>query len=288
MSITPHRTPMAMPPQAEPLRNRPGRWRATHWRISAFSLKGTLHDLNEDSLHWQDGQFWGVADGVGGGAHGEVASRMLLDFMAALQAPSDSAIQSALQEADQRINAQIRSLGRGPGAAVMACLWAQTRSGEWLAALVGDCKILHLQRRRGGWHALWASPEQTYQHAGLQPPAGVSHLSPANMVGCGMSAPALTHTLRVRHGERLVLCSDGFASQWQHPAVAPLVEQGDRSLPASLAQVWCEAARQVGSQDDITVLIVQRQDRLTWLTRLLLLAAVALLAGASGRLWGLT
>jgi serine/threonine protein phosphatase PrpC len=289
MSITPQRTPLARAAQASISPSANGSpWRATRWQVSAFSLKGSFHDLNQDSLHWQDGQFWGVADGVGGGAHGEVASRMLMDCMASLSAPPESAVQATLQEADRRIDAQVRALGRGPGAAVMACLWAQPRSGQWLAALVGDCKILHLQRRSRRWQCLWASPEQTYERAGQPPPPGVSPKSPANMVGCGLSAPALTHTLQVRHGERLVLCSDGFAGQLEHPDVAARVDRAGRSLASTTAQAWCEAARRAGSQDDITVLIVQRQDRLTWRTHLAILSAAALLvAGACAIVWSL-
>ena len=287
MSVTPQRTPLANRPreaQASPSR---GRWRDTRWLVSAFSIKGTFHDLNQDSLHWQDGQFWGVSDGVGGGAHGEVASRMLMDAMSSLSAPDEQAVQGALQAADRHIDTQIRSLGRGPGAAVMACLWAQPRPGEWLAAIVGDCKVLHLHRRRGSWQTQWASTEQTYEHARLQPPPGVSPQSPANMVGCGMSLPALTHSLQVRNGERLVLCSDGFASQLAHPDLSTRVERSKRALPPDLAQAWCEAARSAGSQDDITVLIVQRRDRLTWLTRISLVAAIALVAGAGALAWSL-
>ncbi len=288
MSITPQRTPLATRPREALATSSHSRWRETRWLVSAFSMKGTFHDLNQDSLHWQDGQFWGVADGVGGGAHGEVASRMLLDAMASLSVPHEGTVQGALQEADRRIDAQVRSLGRGPGAAVMACLWAQPRSGEWLAALVGDCKVLHLQRRLGRWQRLWASTEQTYEHARLQPPQGVSPQSPANMVGCGMSLPAITHRLQVRNGERLVMCSDGFASQLAQPDFSTRVERAQRRLPPALAQAWCEAARNAGSQDDITVLIVQRQDRLTWLTRLSLLAAIALVAGACALVWSLS
>lgn len=281
MTITPQRLTHESPAPTG------GRWRATRWRVSAASIKGSFHAMNQDSFHCKEGQFWGVADGVGGGAHGEVASALLMEFMASLSAPSAQAVQAALQEADQRIGARMHSLGKGPGAAVMACLWAQAKPDEWLAATVGDCKVMHMQRMAGRWQCVWSSPDQTYERAGQQPPPGVSPKSPANMVGCGLSAPALTHTLRLRHGDRLVVCSDGFASQSEHPAVAAKVAQAGRALTPELAGSWCDAARNAGSQDDITVLIVQRQDRLTRLARLCIAAAAAVAAAACVLAWSL-
>lgn len=250
-------------------------------------MPGPQHDVNQDSLLWQDDRFWGVADGVGGGAHGEVASRLLLDFMACLPEPSESDIQEALREADRRIDAQIRSLGNGPGAAVMACLWAQPDPSLCLAAWVGDCQVLHLRREGGRWRCLWASPPQTYEHAGLQPPPGIPADSPANMVGCGLSAPAQAQRLTVRRGDRLVVCSDGFASLREHPQVARLLAAAPRSLAPGLASEWCEAARRAGGQDDITVLVLQRQASLTRLARVSIAGAAVLAAAASALVWSL-
>ncbi len=280
MTVTPQRVPLeAAVPQGS-------RWRTTQWPFSVASLKGTFHTVNQDSFHCKAGHFWGVADGVGGGAHGEIASQMLMARMAALSAPTPDVIHAALLEADQQIGTRIQALGQGSGAAVMACLWAQDPQA-WLVALVGDCKVLHMQRQSGRWHCLWASPEQTYVYAGLQPPEGVSPNSPANMVGCGLAMPALTHTLRIRNRERLVVCSDGFAGQWERAAVAPRVADAASPLEPGLAQIWCEAARDAGSQDDITVLIVERRDRFTPLAWITLAVAIALTAGASALAWSL-
>jgi serine/threonine protein phosphatase PrpC len=206
--------------------------------------------------------------------------------MAALSAPTPDIIHAALLEADQQIGARIQAKGKGSGAAVMACLWAQD-SQAWQVALVGDCKVLHMQRQSGRWHRLWASPEQTYDYAGLQPPEGVSPNSPANMVGCGLAMPALTHTLQIRNRERLVVCSDGFASQCDGAALAQRVADAASPLEPGLAQAWCEAARDAGSEDDITVLIVERHDQFTPLARITLAAATALAAGAAALAWSL-
>ena len=278
MDITPQRSNLEAPT------HRSGRWRTTQWPFSAASIKGTFHAVNQDSFHCKAGHFWGVADGVGGGAHGEIASQMLMARMAALSAPSPDIIHAALLEADQQIGDWIQAQGKGSGAAVMACLWAKDPQA-WQVALVGDCKVMHMQRQAGRWHRLWASPEQTYDYAGLQPPEGVSANSPANMIGCGLAMPALMHTLRIRDRERLVVCSDGFSSQCERGALAQRVADAASPLEPGLAQAWCDAARDAGSQDDITVLIIERHDQFTPLARISLAVATALVAGVAALAW---
>ena len=102
-----------------------------------------------------------------------------------------------------------------------------------------------------------------------------------------LAMPALTHTLRIRNRERLVVCSDGFASQCEHGALAQLVADAASPLEPGLAQAWCDAARDAGSQDDITVLIVERHDQFTPLARISLAVATALVAGAAALAWSL-
>jgi hypothetical protein len=174
--------------------------------------------------------------------------------MAALSAPSPDIIHAALLEADQQIGDWIQAQGKGSGAAVMACLWAKDPQA-WQVALVGDCKVMHMQRQAGRWYRLWASPEQTYDYAGLQPPEGVSPNSPANMIGCGLGMPALMHTLRIRDRERLVVCSDGFASQCERGALAQRVADAASPLEPGLAQADGRAkartAALLASADDV-------------------------------------
>jgi serine/threonine protein phosphatase PrpC len=239
-----------------------GLWRTRLWRFSAFSLRGTNHAVNQDSFHCSSGQFWGVADGVGGGAFGEVASQMLLSSMAELKAPLATDIHNKLHEADGRINTQIRSLGQGMGAAVMACLWIQG-PGQCLAAHVGDCKVLHLRKSFGNWKIKWFSTDQTYVNQEVEPPPGVSLQAPSNMVGCGMTSEAQMYSFKLKGKDRVVLCSDGFSSQLSKKQVSELVVNDPWPLQTESAKIWCQSARSNGSQDDITVLILEPEDQFT-------------------------
>jgi serine/threonine protein phosphatase PrpC len=269
-------TPTPIRSVNESLPAKSGVWRRTRWLFSVFTLQGTDHNINQDSFNCRPDHFWGVADGVGGGDYGEVASHLLLESMAALVKPMPNEIKLALKETDARIDSHIRSLGKGMGAAVMACLWTQS-STQCLAVHVGDCKILHLERKSGLWQYLWTSSDQSYAYEGLLPPPGVSLHAPANMVGSGMSSDPLIHELYVRNNERVILCSDGFSSHLNNPFVVGMVEKDTCPLQSGVAQTWCEGARKVGSQDDITVLIVERKDQLTAMSWLAILFFVVLI-----------
>lgn len=226
--------------------------------VCAHSLQGTARALNQDRCHADPPHFFGVADGVGGGALGEVASELLLQQLALLRPKDAPAVARALAAADQLINARITPQGLGPGAAVAACLWGDPAAPQrWLGMTVGDCKLIHARQTQGVWRLLWQSTDQSYAATGLAAPPGVSDQAPANMVGCGMSLPAAVQPLHTLRGDRLILCSDGFFGALQVAGVQRLLQDTLRPLPCDAAQRWCQAARKLGSQDDITVLILE-------------------------------
>ena len=249
---TPHRT-------ANPLPDAPMRHSASPWRFSVASLRGIHSRVNQDSYACRSPDFFMVADGVGGGALGEVASAMLVNQLGQLQAPDADRVQLALKEADQAIAQRLQQEGQGPGAAVCAAVWlidAQTSS--WLAMTVGDCKVMVAAREGNAWQLRWSSPNQSYAQCGLPPPEGVDPASPANMVGCGMAFPALIEPITLQPGERLLLCSDGFYNAFSDAALCALLGDATVPLAPQMAQHWAEQAQQQGAHDDVTVLVVER------------------------------
>ncbi|MBV5336031.1 protein phosphatase 2C domain-containing protein [bacterium] len=258
------------------------------WLVCAHSQQGAARALNQDRYHADPPHFFGVADGVGGGALGEVASELLLQQLAPLRPQDAPTVARALAAADQLINARIAPQGLGPGAAVVACLWGDPAAPQrWLGMTVGDCKLIHARQTQGVWHLLWQSTDQSYAATGLTAPPGVSAQAPANMVGCGLSLPTALQPLQTRSGDRLILCSDGFFGALQAAGVQHLLQDTPCPLPSDAAQRWCEAARQRGSQDDITVLIVESAApggvaRWPWLA---LALALALCAGVAAWVW---
>ena len=199
-----------------------------------------------------------VADGVGGGALGEVASAMLVNQMGQLQAPDADRVQQALRESDQAIAQRLLQEGQGPGAAVCAAAWLiDASTSTWLVMTVGDCKVMVMSHAGEAWQLRWSSPNQSYAQCGLPPPEGVDAASPANMVGCGMAFPALMENITLQPGERLVLCSDGFYTAFSDAALCKLLDEAAVPLASEVAQHWAERAQQQGAHDDVTVLVVE-------------------------------
>ena len=227
--------------------------------FSSASLNGLQTTLNQDCYACRSPYFFAVADGVGGGALGEVASAILVLRLGELQAPHPDAVAQALKDADQDISQRMEQEGQGPGATVGAAVWLiDAKTSTWLAMTVGDCKVMVAARSGLTWRIRWESPNQSYAHCGLTPPLGVSADSPANMVGCGMPLPPLIRPITLAQGERIILCSDGFYTAFNDVQLQDILSQTPQPLSTSSAQIWCEQAQHQGALDDMTVVLVEQ------------------------------
>jgi serine/threonine protein phosphatase PrpC len=227
--------------------------------FSVCSFTGVGHAINQDSHAYRDGRAYVVADGVGGGAWGEIASASLCSQLALLDQVNERLVDLAFAKADVSIAGKLQELGSGPGAAVGLGLWPCANSPqEWLVSWVGDCRMLHLQLDGGQWKKKWLSKDQTYLNLNLNPPAGIAVDSPANMVGCGMGFPVSHHRFQWSEGERVVLGSDGFWGAVDLSALEHQLSHGLHSFSADIAQKLCQLAQFSGSQDDITVMVIER------------------------------
>lgn len=227
---------------------------------AAASSCGLQHEANEDSHSPlpSPGCLFIVADGVGGGAMAQLASRQLVGHLhEALDGHAVDAgrVRAAMLEADRAIARRIAQVTEAPGAATVAlCAPVDRRGSTWLVAWVGDCRVYRLSAREGaGIEAL--TRDDSFGHLGEEPPAGSGPDDPARMVGNGAIAGANVALHSLDRGDLLVLCSDGVHKHLE-------LEDWVRALrqPAPLAQ-RCEAligqARRRGSVDDATVLLLQ-------------------------------
>ncbi len=111
---------------------------------------GRVRSSNQDAIgHWpcDDGLLFAVADGVGGNAGGETASKLALEILdsAYSAAPEKWALSKKLRRAIQDANLRIYQMGltvpelRGMGTTITAT--AVIGSGL-VTAHVGDCRLL--------------------------------------------------------------------------------------------------------------------------------------------------
>jgi serine/threonine protein phosphatase PrpC len=222
---------------------------------------GSQHAVNEDAHSALDGsgRLFVVADGVGGGAMAQTASRLLVaQLHAALEGqPLDGArVAAAMLAADRTIAAAIARVTERPGAATVAlCAPLDAASARWLVAWVGDCRVYRWSP--GGAAQLeQLTHDDTFGHLGEAPPPGGSAGDPARMVGNGATTGANTAVHALGADELLVLCSDGIhkhldGTDWCRVLAAPI------SL-AQRGQALVRLARARGSVDDATVLLLHR------------------------------
>ena len=224
---------------------------------------GSQHAVNEDAHSPLDGtgRLFVVADGVGGGAMAQTASRLLVaQLHQALEGQplEGDRVAMAMLAADRTIAEAIARVTDRPGAATVAlCAPLDASAARWLVAWVGDCRVYRFSARGAGQLDL-LTRDDTFGHLGEAPPPGGSANDPARMVGNGATTGANVAVHGLDRGELLVLCSDGVHKHLDGADWCRLL-----GAPASLAQrgqALVARARTRGSVDDATVLLLHRSD----------------------------
>ena len=229
------------------------------------SLRGHGHSRNQDSV-LAAAPLYAVADGVGGGKAGELASTQMLDWCRRIGPEIWRHPQRLAQHligADLALAASLRALNTGgPSATTFAGAWL-ARNGRGHLAHVGDVRILGLRPDRHGVRVSALTQDQTYAAMGEAAPPGGNAGDPARMVGVGAIGQPPVQAVALREGQMLLLCSDGFHRFVSPETLAGHVGQALRhDWPlARLAQRLAQLAQDEGSHDDVSVLLVRRNPR---------------------------
>jgi protein phosphatase len=262
-SVTPVRLPHA---HATPTIRYSWRWQSGLTAAYA-SEPGSSHARNEDCCsHVPSAErpdFCGVADGVGGGAHGEIASSVLLAHCA--QAPRTAYRNPAklldwLAAADAQVREAIARRGDQSGAATLAAAWFPSPATAYLLN-VGDCRVYQLKPQKDSYAIRQLTVDQTYASYAQKPPPNGSPDDPARMVGTGAVGVPPVVKAQIRQRELLLLCSDGLHKFVSDEQMAQLIAGGieSGSSLASICNTLVRAAKRNGSHDDASALLVLRQ-----------------------------
>ncbi len=246
------------------------------WLAVAETRTGRMHREagrpNEDAVqvrqHAAGGLTLALADGVGSGRRGDLASAAVVQHWVEATAVPDAA--SALSAAQALLRGSEAALqralppaqGTGGSMAVVAWTWAD---GQVLIGHVGDCRAYLW--RAGQLQAL--TRDHTYANLGLTPPAWRQPEHPARMVGGGMMGPADVQRLQLLPGDVLLLCSDGvhgalsdadLVAAWADwaslkPQGLAAARHGLRALALRLVR----RARLAGGRDDASVVVAAFQ-----------------------------
>jgi protein phosphatase len=201
-----------------------------------------------------------LADGMGGAAAGEVASRVAVETVArehqtagARAGALSGALAAANRAVHQRANANHAQRGMGT-----TCTAAEFRDGRWTWAHVGDSRAYVV---RAGEieqvttdHTLGVELEGR-QVANEGPVAGAHHVLTRNL---GASPDVQVDTspapFVLEPGAALVLCSDGLSNLVEDAEIAEIVTDED---PEEACRTLVDLARARGGPDNITVVVAK-------------------------------
>ena len=236
---------------------------AFHWTSAAQTDVGRVRSRNEDACLAQPQRgLWVVADGMGGHAFGDVASRTVVEALDRLPPPASLArYVDAARATLEQVNSTLRAEARARHVPVMgstvvvllavgteaACLWA----GDSRIYLYRHGRLQQLTRDHSQAAALQARGVDAAAAAG-----GGGHMI-TRAVGARATLDVEVTTLSVRDGDIFLLCSDGLSNPVPEQDIRDTLAGGDCALAA---QTLVRMALDNGGRDNVTVVVAQAND----------------------------
>ena len=235
------------------------------WTSAAQSHVGRVRRVNEDA-YLERPQFgecglWAVADGMGGHAAGDVASRMIVDELAQLEVCHQGYdLISTVQQALQRVNQQLRDRAsrerqRRTMGSTIAVLLTHGHRGWCLWA--GDSRVYGM--RNGQFRQLTRdhSHVQELLSRGLINAAEARDHPLSNVitraVGSQSSLQLEQRSFEITPGDIYLLCSDGLSKLLSDDDIAAILS---RSNSPNAVHALIDRALEQGADDNVTAIVV--------------------------------
>ncbi|NEQ72920.1 MAG: Stp1/IreP family PP2C-type Ser/Thr phosphatase [Okeania sp. SIO2C9] len=227
--------------------------------------KGCIRSVNQDSYYIDpEGRFFIVADGMGGHAGGQEASRIAAEVIKnylvshwqdVIESPK--LLEDAFLKANEAIlYDQLENPERSDmGTTSVVVIF---REQEHWCANVGDSRFYRLREQKLEQiteDQTWVA--QAVRQNALTPEQARVHPWRHVLSQClGREDMGKVDILPVdiQTGDRLLLCSDGLTEDLSDTLIAPILTSNDDCEP--IAQELVDAAKDRGGRDNITVVIV--------------------------------
>ncbi|MGO9344456.1 MAG: Stp1/IreP family PP2C-type Ser/Thr phosphatase [Acidimicrobiales bacterium] len=236
----------------------------TALRSGSASDVGRVRTVNED-LAIDGGPLYGVADGMGGHAGGDVAARTAVDALesAFRRQPTVEGFLAAVQQANKAVWDRGRSewdlRGMGTTLTVAALIKDPDTETDRLALVnVGDSRAYLL--RDGRLEQLTTDhsvAEELVTRGELTPDQAAQHPQRHILTRALGVAPAVevdAWELVPQAGDRYLLCSDGLSNEVDDRIITRILGSGDS--PSQTAEELVSAANEEGGNDNITVVVL--------------------------------
>lgn len=235
------------------------------WTSAARSDAGRVREINEDAcLDQPEHGRWAVADGMGGHAVGDLASRTVIDALSRLAAPAG--LKASIADARTRLqnaNRQLRDEAarrqvQRIGSTVVALLACDRFCGYLWA---GDSRIYLY--RAGRLRQLTRDHSQVEQlkSLGVLTDEEARHHPSQHMITRAVGATDLLEldddAIEVADGDVFLLCSDGLSNELSDDEIVAVLNSAEH---AQACEELVERALAHGGRDNITAVVVQAQD----------------------------
>ena len=231
-------------------------------RSGSATDTGLVRSVNQD-LAVETPTLFAVADGMGGHAGGEVASRLAVDALAAAfgRQPTGAGLSDAVTEANSVVwqhsldNPELRGMGTTLTAVALV-----NEDGHDVLALVNvgdsrcyrfhDGELAQITTDHSLAEEMVRSGEMTSAEAAVHPHRHIVTRA------LGVSADVTVDLWRIQpvRGDRFLLCSDGLTNELTTEQIGEVLSSV--ADPGKAAELLVQAARTHGGSDNITAVVV--------------------------------
>ena len=224
---------------------------------------GRVRKVNQD-LPLEATNLYAVADGMGGHVGGEVAAQVAVDALLRVftREPTRAGLRDAFDKANSAVwqEGQEHSELRGMGTTLTALALvggddgrdtlALANVGDSRAYLFSDGLIVQVTADHSLAEERMRHGEMTEEEAAVHPQRHIL----TRALGVSSQVEADMWDLKLRSGDRLVLCSDGLSNELSSDELAAVLSSVPD--PGEAAHRLVEIANEHGGSDNITVVVV--------------------------------
>ena len=247
------------------------------WQGAGFTDTGLARQTNQDAFAVDnDIGLWIVADGMGGHAGGEIASRIAVDSLigtirAAASAGAALSIQpsravdllkealSIAHEAIHQAALQNQEL-EGMGTTIVACLLCPGSPSQAVLAHVGDSRAYLFRDRllqalttdHSYVQKLVARGSLTEDEASRHPQRNIL----LRALGIAGQATPDTRIQPLEHDDVILLCTDGLTKMLREDEILSLLSDTQAS-PTDMSRQLVDRANENGGKDNTTVVLIR-------------------------------
>lgn len=237
-----------------------------------LSAGGVCEDAQGAVLNRSGRLHLALADGVSGGARGDVAANALVSYALAYERSDLGGVVRWMGDgAEAAVNGALSAYTSAPGATTFACAWLMP-NGTGLVTRVGDCRTYVWGPPVEGQSLSLEQilPDQTLAYMGHVPLRHPQAGNPAHMVGNGGMGQLEWREINIPQRGGVLICSDGLHGAVRDSALKThlldwlALEQSPPNTPDFEYRnvLFCnnliDHAQALGSDDDVAVLLALR------------------------------